>query len=137
MTQPVLLYDGVCALCNRAVKFVLARDPDGPLQFAPLQGEYARAVFARHPELRGVDSLILVVRDSDGAETAHVRSAAALGVAAYLGGGWRILKQVLSVIPRGIRDAGYDLIARNRYDTFGRLASCPLPDPAARHRFLD
>jgi predicted DCC family thiol-disulfide oxidoreductase YuxK len=137
MTQPVLLYDGVCALCNHAVKFVLARDPDGSMLFAPLHGEYAQAVLARHPELRRVDSLILVAHDAEGAEKTHVRSAAALEVAAYLGGGWGLLRRLLSVIPRPIRDSGYDIIARHRYRTFGRLESCPVPDPATKARFLD
>jgi predicted DCC family thiol-disulfide oxidoreductase YuxK len=134
---PVLLYDGLCGFCNGAVQFVLKRDRRGALSFAPLQGEFARGVLERHPELAGVDSLILVERDSvTGAEAVHVRSTGALRVARYLGGPWR-LARALSIVPRVVRDGVYDGFARIRYRVFGRHDSCPLPSPEQRARFID
>src|SRR5438105_192097 len=114
MDRPVLLYDGLCAFCNGAVRHVLARDRTGRIRFAPLQGAFARDVLARHPELRGVDSLMLVERDASGEEHVWTRSEAALRIARRLGGAWRGAA-VLRLIPRVVRDAAYDLFARFRY----------------------
>lgn len=132
---PVLLYDGLCGFCDRAVQFVLARDPGGPMRFAPLQGAYARAVVARHPALAGVDSLILVESSAAGVERVAVRSEGALRVAHYLGGGWRIAA-LLRIVPRAARDWAYDLFARHRYRVWGRHAACPLPAAGQRARFI-
>jgi predicted DCC family thiol-disulfide oxidoreductase YuxK len=134
LPTPLLLYDGLCGFCHGAVRFLLHRDPAGPLCFAPLQGPTARSVLARHPELRGVDSLVLVERAGDG-ETVAVRSEAALRLAAYLGGAWAWWA-VLRVVPRALRDGAYALVARNRYRVFRRYASCPAPPPEVRQRFL-
>ena len=133
---PVLLYDGLCGFCNGAVQFVLKRDPLGVVRFATLQGEFARRLMERHPELAGVDSLILVEPDADGTERIYVRSAGALRTARYLRGPWR-LTRTLGVIPRPVRDWGYDLFARWRYRLFGRHDSCPIPTPEQRARFID
>lgn len=134
---PVLLYDGLCGFCDWTVQFVLRRDRRGSMRFATLQGEFARQVIARHPELAGVDSLILVERDSaTGQERVSARSIGALRVARYLGGAWR-LTQVLYVLPRFLRDWAYDVFARHRYRVFGRYDTCPLPSPEHRARFLD
>lgn len=133
---PVLLYDGLCGFCNGAVQFVLKRDRRGTLRFAALQGDYARDVMARHPEIAGVDSLILVEPATTGDERVYVRSAGALRTARYLDGQWR-LTQALVVIPRPVRDWAYDLFARWRYRLFGRYDSCPIPSPEQRARFID
>jgi predicted DCC family thiol-disulfide oxidoreductase YuxK len=84
-----------------------------------------------------VDSLILVVPNAaTGTEDVYVRSAGALEVARYLGGAWN-LARVLSIVPRFIRDSGYDAFARIRYRVFGRHDSCPIPRPEQRARFID
>ena len=133
---PVLLYDGLCGFCDHAVKFVLARDRHARLRFAPLQGEFARGVLSRHPELAQVDSLILVERDArTGEERTFVRSDGALRVAQHLGGPWR-LALLLRAVPRGLRDLAYDAFARVRYRLFGRHDACRLPAPEQRARFL-
>jgi predicted DCC family thiol-disulfide oxidoreductase YuxK len=132
---PVLLYDGVCGFCNRAVQFVLARDRRGTMRFAPLQGDFAVGVLARHPECRGIDSLILVEPAHPAGERIAVRSAALLGLAAYLGGPWRAAT-LLRIVPRAIRDWAYDRFASVRYRVFGRFDSCPLPSADQRTRFL-
>jgi predicted DCC family thiol-disulfide oxidoreductase YuxK len=133
---PVLLYDGVCGFCDGAVQFILRHDRRGTLRFATLQGDFARGVIDRHPELDGVDSLVLVERDASGVEQVHVRSNGALRVAGYLGGAWH-LARVTAIVPRFIRDAVYDGFARIRYRVFGRHDSCPIPSPEQRARFVD
>ena len=86
----MLLYDGLCRFCDGTVQFILKHDRRGTLRFATLQGDFARDVIARHPEVAGVDSLVLVEPDLDsGRERVYVRSEGALRIARYLGGAWR------------------------------------------------
>ena len=132
---PVLLYDGVCGFCNKSVQLILDHDRRGLMRFAALQSDYGQAVIARHPELRGVDSVVYVEPKPSG-ERVHVRSDAALKVAAYLGGFWKLFLAA-RIIPRGLRDYLYDLFARNRYKFFGKYDTCMLPPPEVRSRFLD
>lgn len=132
----VMLYDGLCGFCNRGVQTVLRYDRRGTLRFAALQSEYGQAVIARHPELAGVDSVVFLERGGGGEERVHVRSDAALRVAAYLGGAWKIFLAA-RLIPKPLRDFLYDTFARNRYKLFGKYDSCLLPAPEVRSRFLD
>ena len=134
--SPVMLYDGLCGFCNRSVQTVLRYDRRGTLRFAALQSEYGQAVIARHPELAGVDSVVFLETGGGEEERVHVRSDAALRVAAYLGGAWKIF-QAARLIPRPLRDLLYDTFARNRYKLFGKYDSCLLPAPEVRSRFLD
>jgi predicted DCC family thiol-disulfide oxidoreductase YuxK len=131
----VLLYDGVCGLCNRSVQFVLEHDRRGSLRFAPLQSEYGKAAISRHPELKNIDSVVLLEIESDGAERVHTRSAAALRIASYLGGIWK-LSSIAYIIPAPLRDLLYDLVARYRYRLFGKYDQCMLPPPQVRSRFI-
>lgn len=133
---PVLLYDGVCGVCNSAVRTILRFDPDGTLRFAALDSDFARAIFDRHPAIAGVDSVVFVDEPGHPAERVAVRSAAALRVVDYLGGPWNALK-VARVIPAPLRDWLYDKIADVRYRVFGKYETCPLPSPEVRARFVD
>jgi predicted DCC family thiol-disulfide oxidoreductase YuxK len=132
----VLLYDGLCRFCDGTVQFILRHDPGGSLRFASLQGTYARDVVQRLPALSGVDSLILLEVTDKNRTRVRVRSDAALALARYLGWPWRLLG-VLRVVPRPVRDALYDALARRRYRLFGRRDACRLPSPAEASRFLD
>lgn len=134
-TTPVLLYDGVCGFCNKAVQTILKHDRRGELRFAALQSEYGQAVLGRHPELRGVDSVVFVER-GPGGERVHVRSGASLRVAAYLGGAWKLFLAA-RVVPAPVRDFFYDLVARYRYRFFGKYDACLLPPPEVRARFIE
>jgi predicted DCC family thiol-disulfide oxidoreductase YuxK len=135
MSTPVLLYDGLCGFCNATVQFILRNERRHFLRFAALQGGFAAGVITRHPDLAQVDSLVWV--EGEGAlEVARVRSDAALTVAAYLGGWWRFW-QIFRLIPRVVRDAMYDLLARNRFRFFGRHDTCPVPASEVRARFVD
>jgi predicted DCC family thiol-disulfide oxidoreductase YuxK len=133
---PVLLYDGVCGFCNKTVRLLLALDKRRTLRFAALQSDYGAKILARHTELAGVDSVIYVENPAGAAEQVFARSAAALKIAAYLGGFWKIFLAA-HLIPRPLRDALYDLIARYRYRFFGKHDACMLPAPEVRGRFLD
>lgn len=133
----VLLYDGVCGFCNKTVQMILKHDRRGELMFAPLQSRFGREVVERHPELEGVDSVVLVEKDAaTGEEKLYVRSAASLRLARYLGGLWR-LALAARAVPAPVRDFLYDAVARNRYKFFGKHESCLLPDAEVRSRFLD
>src|ERR1044072_1491044 len=132
---PVLLYDGVCGFCNKSVQLILDHDGKSSMRFAALQSDYGQTVIERHPELRGVDSVVYVESHAGG-ERIYTRSDAALKVAASLGGFWKFFLAA-KVIPRSLRDYLYDLFARNRYKLFGKYDSCMLPPPEVRSRFLD
>jgi predicted DCC family thiol-disulfide oxidoreductase YuxK len=133
----VLLYDGLCGFCDRTVQFILDHDRKGAISFAPLQGDFARGIFLRHPELREVDSLLLVESDAvTGQERVSLRSDGALRVAYHLGGLWRAAA-IFRVVPRPVRDAAYDAFARIRYRVFGRLDACRLPTGIERDRYID
>ena len=136
-TGPVLYYDGECGVCTRSVELVLRHDRRGTLRFASLRGELGAALLARHPELRGVDSMLWVEpMPAENGERVLVRSEAVLAVVRYLGGWWRVALAARA-IPRALRDAGYAWFARNRM-RFSRSADqCRVPTPAERSRFLD
>jgi predicted DCC family thiol-disulfide oxidoreductase YuxK len=124
-------------MCNKSVKTILEHDRKGTLRFAALQSDYGQRAIAQHPELRGVDSMILLEPSGrSGDEKAYARSTAALRIASYLGGFWKLFL-IAYVLPRVVRDWLYDFVARNRYKLFGKHDSCMLPPPNTRARFLD
>ncbi|MEZ6197298.1 MAG: DCC1-like thiol-disulfide oxidoreductase family protein [Planctomycetota bacterium] len=134
---PVLLFDGVCGLCNRAVQFLLDRDREGRLRFTPLQSEIGQAVLERHGLPRKELSTAVLVRNlGTPEESVAIRSRAMLGALREIGGGWGALARVLLVVPAVLTDLGYRVVARLRYAFFGRLDSCRLPKPEERSRFL-
>ena len=136
-SEQILLYDGLCNFCDDTVQFILERDRTGTLTFAPLQGDFASGLMSRHPELAAIDSLMLVRRSANGDEVVLVRSAAALAIAHYLGGVWRIAGLLARVLPTSMRDAAYSAFARRRIRWFGRREACRIASPAERARFID
>lgn len=136
-TNPVLLYDGVCGLCNRFVQFVLKRDREDRFRFAALQSDIAKAILARHGvNAADLDTVYLVRALQQPEESLVDRSDAALAVASLLGGFWGFVSTLLRIVPRPLRDWGYNLVAGSRYRIFGKYDVCPLPDPRDRHKFL-
>jgi len=130
--RPVLLFDGVCNLCNASVQFVIDRDAQARVRFASLQSTVGAEIARRvGVEPTALSSLVLV----EGAR-AHTGSTGALRLCRYLGWPWRGLTILLGV-PRVLRDPLYRLVATNRYRWFGRSESCRLPTPELRTRFLD
>ena len=127
--QPSVFFDGVCGLCNATVDLLLRADRHHRLLFASLQGETAHARLGL-PADAPLDTLVLL--DAQGR---HDRSSAVLRIAYYLGGPWHALA-VFWLVPRPVRDAVYQFIARHRYVWFGKRATCRLASPAERGRFL-
>ncbi len=131
----LVLFDGVCGLCDRTVRFLLRRDRHARLRFAPLQGETAARLLR---ELGIADDLqtLVFVRDAGTPDVrVDVRSTGVLEILRVVGGPWRWLA-ALRVLPPGLRDSVYDWVARHRYRWFGRFATCPLPPAETRDRFL-
>lgn len=130
--RPVLLFDGVCNLCNRSVRFVLAHEREPAMRFASLQSEVGKSLLAT----AGVEGnpLSTVVLIEGG--RAHVRSSAALRTVRYLRAPWRWLGG-LRIVPRPLRDWVYGVVSRSRYRIFGKGDVCPIPKPEQRERFLD
>lgn len=128
-----LFYDGHCALCHRAVRFVLARDPRGDrFRFAPLDGETFRAEVAPADRSGLPDSVAVLTSDG----RLLTRSEAVLHILHRVGGPWRALAAVARLVPRSLRDRAYDAVARRRQRLFGRTAEvCPLLPAALRARF--
>lgn len=134
---PVLLFDGVCGLCNAAVQFVLRHDPSGRFRFAPLQGQFARRVLERHGrDPDDLDTMYLVVDADTPRERLLEKSDGVIAVLRGLGDGWRLLS-LFRFLPLALRDRGYDRLARNRYRWFGRTDQCVIPRPDIRARFID
>ncbi|HEX9692116.1 MAG TPA: DCC1-like thiol-disulfide oxidoreductase family protein [Gemmatimonadales bacterium] len=132
LSEPVLLYDGTCGFCSGIVQFVLRRDRKATLKFAALDGDFAVRVRRAFPQLHGVDSMVWV---DEGMRRVFVRSAAALQIARYLGGAWR-LAAAWAIVPGPLRDRLYDLVARHRHHLTVRQAACFVPGPDVLHRFL-
>lgn len=131
MTHPIVLFDGVCNLCNGSVQFILRRDPAGKFRFASLQSDLGqRLLTERGLDPEALDSVVVV----DG-DRFYRESDAALRIARDLKGAWKALT-VFRLIPRPLRDWLYRLIARNRYSWFGKAETCWLPTPELRGRFL-
>ena len=136
--NPILLYDGVCGLCNRFVRFMLRHDRRDVFHFASLQSPLAARILERHGASTATLDTVYVVADPEQpSERLYARSDAVAYVLRELGGGWRLLGHLWKFLPLPLRDAAYNLIARNRYRIFGKLDACPLPEPRDRHKFLD
>jgi predicted DCC family thiol-disulfide oxidoreductase YuxK len=135
----VLLFDGTCGFCARSVQFVLEREQHRRwLRFAALQSTLGQEVQQRHPELANVDSVIWFEPASDGRpESVYVRSDAALRTLRYLGGVWSALGVVGRLVPAFVRDRVYNLIAKHRHRLMRGDASCLLPTPEQRARFIE
>jgi predicted DCC family thiol-disulfide oxidoreductase YuxK len=127
----IILFDGVCNLCNGAVQFVIRRDPAGKFRFASLQSEPAQVLLRQHNLPADFTDSFLYLRDG----RCFSRSSAALEVARDLGGWWKIA-YAGKIIPRPIRDFVYNIIARNRYRLFGKRQACMRPTPDLQARFL-
>jgi predicted DCC family thiol-disulfide oxidoreductase YuxK len=134
---PILLYDGVCGLCNRLVQFVLKRDRRKQFRFAPLQGELAARVLHRHGKNPAdLDTVYVIVSPEQPEERLLPRSAAVIYVLRMLGRGWGLLALIGRLLPQFFTDWLYRQVARRRYRIFGRYDSCPLPSAETRARFL-
>jgi len=136
-SNPIVLYDGVCGLCNRLVQFLLKQDHHDRFRFASLQSEFASVLLVRHHlDPHDLDTVYVVKDYERSSESLLARSDAILYMLAQLGGVWK-LTGIGRVLPKAFRDAAYKVVARNRYHMFGKHESCMLPEPKHRAKFLD
>jgi predicted DCC family thiol-disulfide oxidoreductase YuxK len=130
--QPVILFDGVCNLCNSSVQFVLRRDKKKQFLFGSLQGMYGQDVL-KEQNMPADDLHSFILKENN---VIYTKSTAALRVLKILGGGWKLL-YIFIIIPKFIRDGVYGFIAQNRYRWFGKKEECWVPTPEWKNRFLD
>ncbi|MGJ7913274.1 thiol-disulfide oxidoreductase DCC family protein [Neobacillus sp. LXY-1] len=129
--KQIILFDGVCNLCNSSVQFIIKRDPKGHFQFASIQGKMGQNLLKKYHVNTDINSFILIDHDK-----VFFKSNAALRVCRNLAGYWKWLA-IFFIIPSTIRNGIYDFIANNRYKWFGKKESCMIPSQKWKNRFLD
>ncbi len=131
MDESVILFDGVCNLCNASVRFVIKRNRTARFKFASLQSDYATSLFRKlNFDSADADSIVLLEKGK-----IYVKSTAALKIARRLDDLWPLLYAFI-IVPRFIRDAAYGFVARNRYRWLGKKDYCEMPAPVVKGRFL-
>lgn len=130
--HPILLFDGVCSLCEMSIQFIIKRDPKRIFRFVSLQSRAGQELLTRFKlPLENFNTMVLVEGKSY-----YTRSCAGFRIANRLTFPWSLLS-VFLILPRFIRDAVYDFIANNRYRWFGKKETCMIPSPDLRKRFLE
>jgi predicted DCC family thiol-disulfide oxidoreductase YuxK len=132
MNHPVILFDGVCNLCNGFVQFIIKHDKKNKFRFGSLQSESAKKLLETfHFSLEELKTIVLV---EDG--KIYMRSRALLRIASHLDGVWK-LTSIFHVIPSFISDVVYNLVSKYRYKVFGKRDSCMIPSPEIKSRFIE
>jgi predicted DCC family thiol-disulfide oxidoreductase YuxK len=127
----IILFDGVCNLCNSSVQFIIKRDQLAKFQFASLQSEIGQKLLRKYDYNQDLNSFILIED-----EKIYIKSSAALRVCMNLNGLWKYLS-IFRIIPPSIRDYIYEIIAKNRYIWFGKQETCMIPTSEMKQRFLE
>ncbi|MBQ4819248.1 thiol-disulfide oxidoreductase DCC family protein [Aquimarina sp. MMG016] len=131
--KKIILFDGVCNLCNNAVNFIIKRDKKDVFRYASLQSEIGQELIKdRGIDISRIDSILLI----NPGEAYYHKSTAALHIAKQLSAGYPLLF-VFIVVPKFFRDWIYDIIAKNRYRWFGKKESCMIPTPELKALFID
>lgn len=134
--KTIILYDGVCGLCNRFVHFLIRRDKRDQLRFTSLQSDFGQVIVIRHGGDPAILSSVYFVRDFDTeSESVLTRGKAALHALNTLGGIWRI-PGVMRHLPAFLLNPGYALVAKLRYRIWGKLDACPMPSPELARKFI-
>lgn len=132
-TKKIVLFDGVCNLCNRSIQFIIRHDKKDEFRFATLQGDLGKQlVKERHIDTDTVDSIILI----EPGVAYYTKSTAALKIGTSFGGAWKLLT-ILELIPSSLSDIVYDFVARNRYQWYGKREACMIPTPELKAKFLE
>lgn len=134
MKEPkkIILFDGVCNVCNGFVQFIVKRDKEDLFRFASLQSEIAQKLLSeRKIDTRKINSVVLIEPEV----AYYLKSDAALEIGKELKG-YRTLSKIFELIPKTLRNIVYDLIARNRYSWFGKKDECMIPTPEIKSKFL-
>lgn len=129
MEKGIVLFDGVCNFCDSSVQFIMKRDVHKHFQFASIQSEIGQQLIQKY-NLQQLDSLVVIENGY-----AYTKSNAALEIAKHFRGGWKLVLLV-KIFPTFLRDAAYDIFARNRYKWFGQKEVCRIPTKEERERFL-
>lgn len=133
----LVLYDGICGLCNRLNLFIIRRDPTGKFLFASMQSETGKRLLAKYDKPSDSLTTFYVLADyQSDAERILSHSTASLFVAEHLSGPWR-MATVFRIVPAFLRDLPYSFVARQRYRFYGRYDSCPAPSDGLKARFID
>ena len=131
ISNPVILFDGVCNFCNDSINFVIKRDKKSIIKFAALQSEAGQQLLTQFKlPIHSFDTFVFI---EDG--IIYTKSTAVLKVFRYLTPVWRLLYGFI-IVPKFIRNGIYQLIAKNRYAWFGKRDACMIPTPEIRSRFL-
>ena len=133
--NPILLYDGICGLCNRLVQFVLKHDSAARFRFASLQSGYATRLLQPHAVNPYDLDTVYVIEAPEALPKS--RSDAVIFILHKLGGLWAAVGTILRIFPKPLRDWGYNIVASRRYRFFGKYETCPLPEKKYQDRFLD
>ncbi len=134
--HPIVLYDGLCGMCDGIVQFLLRHDTKDLFRFAPQQSEFAQQTLARHAlDARTIETICLIEDFNLPTERVLTKSDATLQIARGLGGIWKVFL-LARLLPHSLRDVAYDFVARNRYHVFGRRTECRLPSAKDQHKFL-
>jgi predicted DCC family thiol-disulfide oxidoreductase YuxK len=137
LSHPVILYDGLCGLCNGLNQFILKRDKRDRFRFASLQSDFAASLLQRHGvNAIDLDTVYVVVDYQQASERLLARSDAILHVMRELGGIWQLFVAG-GLLPKTLRDRLYDVVARNRYRIFGKYEVCLMPEEKYRNKFLE
>ena len=129
--QPILLFDGVCNVCNASVQFMLKHERGPAVRFASLQSAMGKELIAKHGLSGDINTVVVI----DG-DRVFTRSSAIVQAMRHLRGVWPALAWLMWIVPKPLRDVGYVLFARNRYRLFGKRDECMVPTPELRARFL-
>lgn len=131
--KKIILFDGVCNLCNDSVQLIIERDRNDVFRFASLQSEVGQKLTAeRGIDPQAMDSIILI----EPGIAYYEKSTAALEISKHLSGGYSLLRY-FSFLPEGFRNGVYDLIAKNRYKWFGKKDECMVPTAELKAKFLE
>jgi len=131
--KKLILFDGICNLCNSSVNYVIKHDKNNVFMFAPLQSDVGQQIISKHHiDTKKTDSILLYSEENG----IDYKSTAALKIAFHLGFPNRLLS-VFFIIPTFIRNWGYDYIAKNRYKWYGKKESCMIPTAALKSKFLE
>lgn len=129
--KKIIFYDGLCAMCNRFIRIIITLDKKEKFLLAPLQGKNGKILQKKFSkELKGIDSVIFYNKK------VYTKSSAVINILSELGGIYK-LAYIFNIIPSFISDSIYDYIARNRFQWFGKLDKCPMPEKKNISRFLD
>lgn len=131
-TKKVVLFDGVCNLCNSTVQTIIKRDPNDLFRFASLQSEFGQSFLKEHRLNQESFETIILLENNQ----VFTYSNAVLRIGLHLNG-YKLLSKILLLLPQSLRDWGYRIVSKNRYKWFGKQESCWIPTPELKSKFLN